>query len=316
MAQSWVSVVIPTCGRDISLVSRAVESVLSQTYQNTEAVVVDDNLLTSPFSAGIEAYCAQNDRIRYLRTLGKGGACAARNLGAANARGEYVGFLDDDDTWLPQKAEVSLRLFENDVAMVGTRGWQITLDEKGAEVNRELYMGDLFTSEPTFQGMLRCDSIGTTTLALVHKLRFAECGGFRTDLPARQDYDCWLRMLKKYRIVLSQECLFEHFIHTSEQISRSDARALEGLIKVYQEFKPDFDGDKRAYAYIHMLMLKRYRGLGKPLQEMLCLARVLRVQPRYLGRYVADTTRNERLRDFLRRRQRNEASESGEKTHA
>ena len=267
MAQSWVSVVIPTYGRDISLVSRAIESVLSQTYPNTEAVVVDDNLLTSPFSAGIEAYCAQNDRIRYLKTLGKGGACAARNLGAANARGEYVGFLDDDDTWLPKKAEVSLRLFEKDVAMVGTRGWQITLNEKGAEVNRELYMGDLFVSEPTFTGMLRCDSIGTTSLALVHKLRFAECGGFRIDLPARQDYDCWLRILKKYRIVLSEECLFEHFIHPGEQISHNDAHALEGLKKVYQEFKPDFDGDKHAYAYINMLILNRCRSLKMPLQR-------------------------------------------------
>ena len=312
MTSKWVTVVIPTYGRSVDMVKLAVDSILNQTYTNVDVIIVDDNLKTSPHCKELKDYCSNNKRVSYIKTKGQQGACVARNLGTQQAKGEFIGFLDDDDEWLPTKIEVSLPLFKEDVAMVGSRGWQVTINKEREVLLKEPYMGDLFKKEPTFKEMLRCDSIGTTTLALVHKEKFLNCGGFREDLPARQDYNCWLRILKKYRIVFTNEYLFNYYIHNQEQITKSDQRALDGVKKVYEEFKADFDADKQGYAYINMLMLKRYMGLGDKSNQYKCLMNILKVQPRYLGRYIADTTKNKKLKEFLQKHQKNLAQASNE----
>ena len=307
MKQQWVSVVIPSYERELTLVKRAIDSILNQSHPLVEVVLVDDNPLNSPYCEPLKAYCGSDERIKYLRTAGKEGACIARNKGVSLAKGEYVGFLDDDDEWLPQKIELSLPYFQENIVMVGSRGWEVTINNQGKILQKVEYMGNLFRTEPTFQSMLRCDTIGTTTIALVHKQRFLECGGFNSVLPARQDYDCWLRMLKKYRILMIKDFLFIHYLHENEQVSKNPQNALLGLQKVYKDFKQDFDADKQGYAYIHMLMLKRYQELGQKRNELLYLLKVLKVQPRYLGRYIIDKTKNKKLKKFLQKYQKNSA---------
>lgn len=101
-----VTVVIPTCNRP-DLVSRAVRSVLGQTYRNLEVIVVVDG----PDAATGEALAAiGDDRLRVLTLEEKGGAPNARNAGARAATAEWTAFLDDDDEWLPTKLAVQLEL--------------------------------------------------------------------------------------------------------------------------------------------------------------------------------------------------------------
>jgi glycosyltransferase involved in cell wall biosynthesis len=101
-----VTVVIPTRFRP-ELVTRAVGSVLAQTFTDFEVVVVvdgpDDDTRASLDQLG-------DDRLRVIVLPEKGGAPNARNVGAGAARGRWTALLDDDDEWLPEKLTVQLKL--------------------------------------------------------------------------------------------------------------------------------------------------------------------------------------------------------------
>src|SRR5437660_252962 len=96
---SLVSVIIPTCNR-AKVVSRAIESVWAQTYQDFEIIVVDDGS-TDETMHTVSCLMQMDDRIRYMQHESRRGAQAARNTGIRAAHGNWIAFLDSDDHWLP-----------------------------------------------------------------------------------------------------------------------------------------------------------------------------------------------------------------------
>ena len=115
-----VSAIITTHNRSPETVLRAVNSVLSQTYEKIELIVVDDS--TSDYSQrqDVENSVREaSDRVLYIKHPTSRGANAARNTGLAHAKGYYVAFLDDDDEWSLNKIEEQLKCFtDNSFALV------------------------------------------------------------------------------------------------------------------------------------------------------------------------------------------------------
>ena len=105
--QPLVSVVIPTYNR-ADLIPRAIASVSSQSYQNFEIIVVDDNSQDDTEKV-VREIANQDSRISYHRHSSNLGGSAARNTGIKQATGKYIAFLDSDDIWLPQKLELQLK---------------------------------------------------------------------------------------------------------------------------------------------------------------------------------------------------------------
>jgi len=97
-----ISVIIPSYNR-ANTIGRAIQSALSQSYQDFEIIVIDDGS-TDHTEEVIRSF--QDSRIRYIRHNRNRGGSAARNTGIHAARGEYIAFLDSDDEWLPQKLEL------------------------------------------------------------------------------------------------------------------------------------------------------------------------------------------------------------------
>ena len=93
-----VSVIVPTFDR-VAVLREAVESVLAQTHRDLEVVVVDDGS-TDATPELVAAFAAGDARVRYERQA-NAGAAAARNTGLAAASGDFVAFLDSDDSWVP-----------------------------------------------------------------------------------------------------------------------------------------------------------------------------------------------------------------------
>lgn len=108
MDQSLVSIITPTynCGQ---FIVDTIESVLAQTHQNWEMLIVDD-CSTDNTKEIIARY--NDSRIRYHCLPKNSGAAVARNLGLQMAKGRWIAFLDSDDLWLPEKLEKQIQFLE------------------------------------------------------------------------------------------------------------------------------------------------------------------------------------------------------------
>lgn len=103
-----VSVIIPTYKRESKFLSRAILSVKSQTYKNTEIVVVDDNSPASEYRQKTKEFMRQYENdvdVIYIINPKNVGGSLARNIGIHASTGDYITFLDDDDEYLPKKIE-------------------------------------------------------------------------------------------------------------------------------------------------------------------------------------------------------------------
>ncbi|MDS3842651.1 glycosyltransferase family 2 protein, partial [Staphylococcus hominis] len=109
-----VSIIIPTYNRDKKLIKRALVSVLKQTYQNFEIILVDDNI-NSDISNDVKKLVDElNDkRIKYIKNKQNIGGAKSRNKAIKIAKGDYITFLDDDDFYLKDKLKKQVDYLEN-----------------------------------------------------------------------------------------------------------------------------------------------------------------------------------------------------------
>lgn len=106
-----VSVIVP-CYNQAQFLAETLDSVLAQTYENWECIIVNDGSTDNTESIAIE-YCKIDKRFKYIKQQNQG-RCVARNLGINIAEGEYVQFLDSDDVLLPNKLERQIRIIETE----------------------------------------------------------------------------------------------------------------------------------------------------------------------------------------------------------
>ncbi len=222
-----VSVVIPTYNR-VDLLRPAIVSVLNQTFQDFEIIIVDDGC-TDSTSDLVSAF---NDaRIKYIRhEINKGGS-AARNTGILNSKCEFIAFLDDDDEWLPEKLDMQIKVIEESLPRVGgVYTSYIVVDRTdGTIIARKIptKKGDLSTN------LLVNNCIGATSSVLLRMRCFEEVGLFDEVLPSFQDYDMWIRISKKFHFEYIKEILFKYHIHKKK--IWTDLDALERGIKIMLE---------------------------------------------------------------------------------
>jgi glycosyltransferase involved in cell wall biosynthesis len=194
-----ISVVIPAFNRQ-KAVGRAIESVLGQTCQDFEIVVVDDGSTDATVSA-VAAF--DDPRINLIRHDRNRGGSAARNTGIRAGVAPYVAFLDSDDEWLPTKLERQLEVFERSDDLLG-------LVYTGAD--RVFPDGSISRYIPRLQvdlprALLIANVIGETSLGMVRRNALEAIGGFDESLPSCQDLDLWQRISERFRVVAVPEVL-------------------------------------------------------------------------------------------------------------
>ncbi len=231
--QLTVTAVITTYKREWQWIERAVQSALNQTYPVLEVLIVDDNTAPSPYSDSVRAAAAGMDRVRYIPMVKNGGVSAARNKGIENARGDLIGFLDDDDEWLPDKIEKQAALFaqEPGLGLAFGIGRKIEDDtgKEGLTWNHQI-----FKERPTFEDELRQDHVGSTSHPLMRLDAVKAVGGFRTEnQPAVEDYELWIRIARKYPIRGIDEPIYIKHMVAGEHISLNRARTFAGFKNIY-----------------------------------------------------------------------------------
>lgn len=185
----------------------AIESALGQSYTNVEIIVVDDGSTDRT-----PEVCAEfKDKIRYVRRT-NGGTPAARNTGLKAAAGTYVALLDQDDRWLPTKIEKQVSLIEStpSIGLVHTGGK--VLDVATAAVTSTYTPAE----ELDYHDILAWCKVGCAT-ALMRTKDVLACGGFDESLKGVDDWDMWIRLAWKKRIVGIREVLAEIREHSANQ---------------------------------------------------------------------------------------------------
>ena len=205
---SLVSVIIPTYRRSENL-SAAIQSVLAQTYKNVELIVVDDNPAESverlETQRVLESF-AHDSRVVYLQQPKNLGGAAARNRGLFAADGDYICFLDDDDVFLPEKVEASVRELkrlgpEYGGVYCGFLGWN------SKEIDPTRYLeGDL-----TLQ-ILKLDYQSHylhTCTAMYRKSSLMRINGFDESFLRHQDLELNLRYFEHFKMGVVRQGLVQ-----------------------------------------------------------------------------------------------------------
>jgi len=223
-----VSVIIPTYNR-AGQVAEAVASVAAQTFRDFEILVVDDGSTDDTFEVLAALEC-----VRVLRHLRRRGVAAARNLGAAEARGEWLAFLDSDDLWLPEKLARQMAYLEARPGLLWCQTDE-TWVRKGVRVNKPASHrkvgGRIF-----LRSLERC--LVSPSAVVLHRQLLADHGGFDADLPAAEDYDLWLRLSWRYEMGLVDEPLIIKQGGHPDQLSAQwglDRFRIRALVKLLQE---------------------------------------------------------------------------------
>ncbi|OQY09277.1 MAG: hypothetical protein B6I30_10035 [Desulfobacteraceae bacterium 4572_187] len=228
-----VSVVIPTCNRPQYL-QTAIQSVLDQTVPVFEIIIVDDSSDDVQNEDVIQLF--SDERIRYVKHPIRKGANVARNTGIRLSRGKFVAFLDDDDRWLPHKLEKQIPVFLKDKEIGAVYCGMTGLDLETGSIHpfkkRKFYTGWLYKK------MLIQDITNGTPTYVVRREVFEEVGLFDDSLPARQDWDMWIRISEIYRISCIEEYLVYAGEHNKESIRGSDDRSLNAYKAILAKYEP------------------------------------------------------------------------------
>lgn len=191
MQSPLVSIIIPTYNRE-SLIHDTLASVINQSYQNWECLVVDDGSTDKTVSM-IADYVGKDKRFRtFNRDRDPKGAPTCRNIGLSNAIGTYVIYLDSDDLLAPFCLEQRVRTFEGNSDKDFLVFLSVLFSDKPGD--EELFW-NIETEEDDILRFLRMDALWQTTGPIYKREYLLRMQGFREDLPFWQDFDLHLRCL-------------------------------------------------------------------------------------------------------------------------
>lgn len=186
MLNKLVSIITPSYKSE-RFINKTIKSVLAQTYQNWEMIIVDD---VSPDNSNdiIEKYIKKDNRIKLIILEKNSGPAVARNRAIEEAKGRYIAFLDADDIWYENKLEKQIK-FMNERNLVLTYSSYDLMDEENNN------LGFFLTkNKVTYNDLLKTNSIGCLT-AIYDVEKIGKV--FMPNIIKRQDYGLWLKILKK-----------------------------------------------------------------------------------------------------------------------
>ena len=293
-----VSVIIPTYKRS-TVICRAVDSVLAQTLDSVEVIVVDDNGIGT--EAGIktaevmEKNYSDITKVHYIQHEKNKNGSAARNTGIRAAHGEFISFLDDDDIYLPERLEKMVARLEELGSEWGAcyTGYVKNMKNGGKQYSAEKNEGDLFK-----QALMRSLYIGSGSNLFFRKSVVDDIGEFNETFKRNQDLEYLIRVLAKYKMAYVDSVEMEIF-YDVRTVSLTDEQSQERERIFRKNFDPYLnllsDKEKREVKIMYALDNARNALQRKKPGRALRIIRSEKVPMRVLAEY-ARYVRN-RMRD-------------------
>jgi teichuronic acid biosynthesis glycosyltransferase TuaG len=215
-----VSVIIPAFNSN-DTINATISSVLNQSYENTEIIIIDD--------------CGEQrtidvlekdilNRIKLIRHDSNLGAASARNTGLREAKGRFIAFLDADDMWYSEKLARQIDFMQiNKIAISHT----LYSELEGDRITKNSFSPSVLKH----QDLLRANYIGCLTVVVDREV----VGSFEfPDMRRRQDYALWLKLSKKFDLILLPEILGIYRKDTLNSLSKNRLKVMAGFYSVYR----------------------------------------------------------------------------------
>ena len=238
MDAPFFTVVIPTHNRS-SLLKRALESVLEQTFEDFELIIVDDHSTDDTASV---VRSLSDPRIRYMINKRTNGACGARNVGIFSAKGKWVAFLDDDDVWLPEKLGYQHELAQNANKVVGLicTDYGIYKEKQNSPVIFKNRTSGWVKDRLLYGGIIGCLSSVCVRTEILKAIE-----GFDERFPSSQDQDLFFRVAELSQFAYVPKTLVYMYQERRKRIGQNSKDKLEGYIMFRNKYSALIDQSLR-----------------------------------------------------------------------
>ncbi len=264
MIQEKLSVIIPTKNRCEHL-KRAVNSILDQTWKNIEIIIIDD-ASTDNTVLYLNELIHNNNNVKFISNDKAIGGSKSRNLGINIATGYYIGFLDDDDTWHPQKAYKQISLLKSNIKYSAT-----TCNFKIIYHNFPINRIKKLSQSKNPQDILKTNYLGGASMCLTYKHFLLQANGFDESLLSCQDWDIWVKLQNLGEIGIINEVLVDYYFHKSEQITSKISNAYSGRLSFYYKYRHKMTNATIKYNIATILFIRimsRKDNLFKKIKRM------------------------------------------------
>lgn len=219
-----ISIVTPSYNSS-NYILKTIESVLIQTYEDWELIIVDDCSTDSSCEI-IQSFIDSDSRIKLIKQDQNGGAAAARNTGIEHAKGQFIAFLDSDDYWHPEKLEKQLKYFEQyDVDVVFSEYYRFNSSGIIGKVS-------VPQQEINFNDLLKGNCIGNLTGIYNFKKHFKT----RQRKVGAEDYLFWLEIFSKQNVKgigISEPLAYYRVADKTKSLSSNKFRSAKWTWDIY-----------------------------------------------------------------------------------
>ena len=225
-----VSVIMPAYNAK-KYIHEAIESVINQTYQNWELIVVDD-CSTDGTKKIIETFACQDERIKPIYIDKNGGKPSiAKNFALRHVVGKYIAFLDSDDIWILNKLALQVKIMEENIqyGLCYTGGYWI--DEFGNEIKK---FSPRYSNGYLLKNMLQRYEINNQSVMITTKALNDTIGLFNESITIGEDYNLFMHTVAKYEVVSIKKYLIKYRIHNNA-ITKSKKRVSDGVLVTLKE---------------------------------------------------------------------------------
>lgn len=236
-----VSVVIPSYNH-AHFIGRALQSVLDQTYQNWEAIIIDNHS-----QDGTDEVVAKfvDSRITLLKINNNGVIAVSRNVGIRAAKGKWIAFLDSDDWWMPRKLELSIEAL---IAGADLVYHDLYVAKSMYQTIFKCRLNSTEPRQPMFVALL-CEGMSLpNSSVVVSKELLIKIGGENEsrDLVAVEDFDTWIRLSRlTEKFVRIGECLGYYWMGGGNSSSASAAQCAR-ISALYNQYVNELNAFDRS----------------------------------------------------------------------
>lgn len=225
-------------------IEESIKSVLNQTYDNLELIIVDD-YSTDNTEEIVNEYIKKDSRVKFYKLKNNSGAAVARNKGLDKATGRFIAFLDSDDVWDKEKLEKQINFMRSNNYGFSFTSYRL-INEYGDLLNKEVKV----PNQIKYEQLLKNTIIGCLTVIIDKEL----IGDFKMPLVrAGQDTATWLSILRKGNIAYGYDEVLASYRLVSGSISSNKIKALKRTWNTYRKLEK-LNLLKSSYYFSHYVL--------------------------------------------------------------